>query len=105
MKGLFILVLFVTIGNLDTALSSMKDWTADVLINSTVSVDRLFMISGVLTVYLMLNTFERTQPTVGGFLKSVPITCLHRFIRSVSGLGKSQNHKSQNTADNTCIIG
>jgi len=51
--------------------------------NATVSVDSFFVLSGVLCVYLFLKNFEKTEPTVGKFLKSVPVMYLHRYIRLV----------------------
>ncbi|XP_067940094.1 nose resistant to fluoxetine protein 6-like [Watersipora subatra] len=66
------------------------NWVSEFLFqaitNATVSVDTFFMISGLLTAYLMLKDFHRRQ--IGGldFLKTVPVLYLHRYLRLTPAL-------------------
>ena len=56
-------------------------WTFQPILQSTVSVDSFYMISGLLCCYLFLKDYAKTKLRVKGFLSSVPILYLHRYIR------------------------
>jgi len=64
-----------------TLFAWMKTWSFQVLVNGTVSVDSFFVLSAVLTSYLLLVQLEKGKTISRKFFISVPVMYLHRYIR------------------------
>jgi len=62
-------------------LSWLDDFSFQVILNATVSVDSFFLVSGLLTSLLTLKEFSRRNIGLKDFLFTVPIMYLHRYIR------------------------
>jgi len=69
-------------GNLgDYSKELFSRWTFQAIVQTSVSVDSFFMLSGLLCVYLFLKDFEKRNVGLCCFLKEVPMQYLHRYLR------------------------
>lgn len=59
----------------------VKGFAFQVIFNATVSVDTFFVLSGILSAYLLFKNLAKGSQNPASFFKSVPIMYLHRYIR------------------------
>ncbi|CAL8083374.1 unnamed protein product [Calicophoron daubneyi] len=79
--GHFIILTMYTTNNvLSFANKVLNRWTFQVLLNATYSVDSFFFMSGLLSVYLTLNSYRKTQGW-GQKMKFWTVYVVHRFVR------------------------
>jgi len=75
------MVYFFITANPLIILSWSKYWTCQLVLNGQLSVDSFFVLSAVLTSYLLLVQLEKGKTTFRKFFISVPVMYLHRYIR------------------------
>ena len=73
-------MVYVT-ASLSVIITWTQRFTFQAIIQAPLAVDSFFLLSGLLTAYLMLKDFTNRQIGVKDFLKTVPVLYLHRYLR------------------------
>ncbi|CAL8083371.1 unnamed protein product [Calicophoron daubneyi] len=80
--GHYLMTLIMTVSNNLLVMSNkiLNRWTFQVLLNSTISVDTFFFMSGLLTAYMGLNAYRKTHGWANK-AKFWTVFVVHRFVR------------------------
>ena len=58
-----------------------NQFTMQVVMYGTLSVDTFFVLSGLLSTYTLLKYYQKTQPNVKQFFSALPLGYLYRYLR------------------------
>ena len=72
----YYMVTFVPVWNMVDLKKIHEDWTILTVLNSTVSVDTFFVLSGMLVAYNLLKMLNRTKGKI-----NIPMFYIHRYLR------------------------
>ena len=75
------IIILYFIANLSVVMTWLHRLSFQAVLNAPVSVDSFFLISGLLSSYLLLTDFSHRHIGLLDFIKTTPLIWLHRYLR------------------------